>query len=129
MGTGVGDAEGALVGMAVGSRLGHRGGASVGWRDGGPDGPAGGEAGWRVLATPYKDVVMSIKYIKPKHGERSVATGKVTGVVDCSAEEAAAWVMDYCSNDRMRISREEGNPARLELREKRRENERRKRER
>ena len=32
--------------------------------------------------------------------------------------------MDVCSNERMRINREEGHPARLELREKARENER-----
>ena len=30
--------------------------------------------------------------------------------------------MDYCRNERMRVSKEEGNPARLELREKTRVN-------
>ena len=61
---------------------------------------------------------MSMKYFPPEKGERSIGTGKSVGIVDCSAEEVAAWVMDYCSNERMRISTEERNPARLELREK-----------
>ncbi|GMH53091.1 hypothetical protein TL16_g01370 [Triparma laevis f. inornata] len=80
--------------------------------------------GWKVLESPSPDVRMLIKYNPPKNGERSVGTGMGLGVVDCSAEEVAAWVMDYCSNERMRISEEEGNPARLELRKKARVNER-----
>ena len=32
--------------------------------------------------------------------------------------------MDFCSVERMRISKKEGNPARLEIRKRRRENER-----
>ena len=78
----------------------------------------GVEEGWKALESTSKEVEMSMKYFPPKKGERSVATGKAVGVVDYSAEEVAAWQMDYCSNERMRISKEEGNPARLELREK-----------
>jgi hypothetical protein len=43
-------------------------------------------------------------------------------VVDSSAEEVAAWLMDYCNNERMRVSREKGNLARLMLRKKARVN-------
>ena len=64
-----------------------------------------------------------MKYFPPEKGERSVGTGKAVGVVGCSVEEVAAWVMDVCSNERMRISTEERNPARPELREKARVNE------
>ncbi|GMH47367.1 hypothetical protein TL16_g00047 [Triparma laevis f. inornata] len=83
----------------------------------------GGEEGWKALESTSKDVEMSMKYFPSEKGERSVGTGKAVGVVDCSAEEVAAWVMDVCSNERMRISTEERNPARLELREKTRVNE------
>ena len=64
-----------------------------------------------------------MKYFPPEKGERSIGTGKAVCVVDGSAEEVAAWVMDYCNNERMRVSKEERNPARLELREKARVNE------
>ncbi|GMH47290.1 hypothetical protein TL16_g00027 [Triparma laevis f. inornata] len=83
----------------------------------------GGEEGWKALESPCPDVQMKIRYLKPNKEERSIATGMGIGVVDCSAEEMAAWMMDYCSNERMRISKEEGNPARLELRNKARLNE------
>ncbi|GMH79606.1 hypothetical protein TrST_g7877 [Triparma strigata] len=82
-----------------------------------------GGGGWKPLSSKNAEVKMAIKYFPPKKGERSVLTGKAVGVVDSSAEEVAAWVMDYCSNGRMRVSREEDNSPRLELREKRRENE------
>ncbi|GMH95050.1 hypothetical protein TL16_g13066 [Triparma laevis f. inornata] len=84
----------------------------------------GGEEGWKALESSCPDVEMSMKYFPPKKGERSIATGKVVGIVDISAEEVAAWVMDYCNNERMRMIKEEGHPARLELREKARVNER-----
>ncbi|GMH67615.1 hypothetical protein TL16_g04726 [Triparma laevis f. inornata] len=82
-----------------------------------------GEEGWKVLGSTSKEVEMSMKYFPPEKGERSIGTGKSVGIVDCSAEEVAAWVMDYCNNERVRISKEEGNPARLELRAKARVNE------
>ena len=62
-------------------------------------------------------------HFEPKEGERSVAKRKGVGVVDGSLEEVAASVMEHCSNERMRVSREKGNPARLELRKKATENE------
>ena len=45
-----------------------------------------------------------------------VALGRAKGTADCSAEEAAAWYFEFCSRERMATSREEGNPARLEIR-------------
>ncbi|GMH72175.1 hypothetical protein TrLO_g7138 [Triparma laevis f. longispina] len=85
----------------------------------------GGGEGWKALESTSQDVEMSMKYFPPKKGERSIGTGKVVGVVDCSAEEVAAWVMDVCSNKGMRRNvKEGGDLARLELREKTRVNER-----
>ncbi|GMH54393.1 hypothetical protein TL16_g01661 [Triparma laevis f. inornata] len=84
----------------------------------------GGEEGWKAPEWTSPEVEMSMKYFPPKKGERSIATGKAVGVVDCSAEEVAAWAMDNCSNERLRISKEIGNLAALELREKARVNER-----
>ncbi|GMH84308.1 hypothetical protein TL16_g09884 [Triparma laevis f. inornata] len=69
------------------------------------------------------DVTMTMKYFPLKRGERSVAIEKGVGVVDCSVEEVVAWQMDYCSNAKMLIHKEEGHPARLELRKKARVNE------
>ena len=44
---------------------------------------------------------------------RSIATGKAEAEIDTSAEDAAAWIYDYCSRDRMRINFEEGNLPRI----------------
>ena len=53
--------------------------------------PSRDEEGWAVLKSPSPEVDMWIKYIPSKiKGKRSFATGKATGVVDCSAEEVAA---------------------------------------
>ena len=38
---------------------------------------------------------------------RGVGTGKATADVDASAEEAAAWIFDMCSRERMRLNRED----------------------
>ena len=43
------------------------------------------------------------------------ATGRAEGIIDCSAEDVAAWLSDYCSNERVRRSCEKGDPARLVL--------------
>ena len=59
----------------------------------------GGEEGWKALESPSQDVEMSMKYFPPEKGGRSIVTGKAVGIVDCSVEEVAAWVMDYCSNE------------------------------
>ena len=42
----------------------------------------------------------------------------------CKALESTSKEGDYCSIERMQVNKEEGNPARLELREKTRVNER-----
>ena len=35
------------------------------------------------------------------------------GIIDCSAEEVAAYLFDYCSRQRMHKSQEKKDPARL----------------
>ena len=56
---------------------------------------------------------MSMKYLPLKKGERSVGTGQAVGIIDCSGEEVAAYLFDYCSRQRMRKSHEKKDPARL----------------
>ena len=71
--------------------------------------------GWKSIKSPSADVTMHTKYFPPKRGEKNVATDRTEGIIDCSAEEAAAFLFDYCSNERMRKSREKRNPARFVL--------------
>ena len=62
-----------------------------------------------------EEVEMKLKYLEHgKDSKKSIATGKAKTLcgINCSMEEAAAWAFDFCSKERMRISREEGNPAR-----------------
>jgi hypothetical protein len=81
------------------------------------------EKGWGPLESPYEGVKMDIKSKLKEEGhllESFAALGRAFGTVDCTAEEAAAWLFEYCSRERMALSREEGNPARLEVRERER---------
>ena len=80
------------------------------------DGHGRGGEGWSVIKSPSPDVKMSMKYFPPQKGERSVATGRAEGVVDCEAAEVAAWLYDFNSREATRISREQGQDiARLVL--------------
>lgn len=54
----------------------------------------------------------------PRYACRRIALGKAEGVVDCTAEEAAAWYFEYCGRERLYIDKSEGNPARLEIKQK-----------
>jgi hypothetical protein len=74
------------------------------------------EGGWRPLESPYEGVKMEIKYKQQEKGKKTLGFGRAECLADCSAEEAAAWFFEYCSRERMALSREEGNPARLEIR-------------
>jgi hypothetical protein len=59
---------------------------------------------------------MEIKYKQQEKGKKTLGFGRAECFADCSAEEAAAWFFEYSSRERMALSREEGNPARLEIR-------------
>ena len=71
--------------------------------------------GWNALLSSTPDISMWIKYNQQKKGERSIATGKAEGIVDCTAEEVAALFFDLCSIERMRIRFEEGDLAQLQV--------------
>ena len=71
--------------------------------------------GWSKLKSPTPDIRMWMKYNQQRKGERSIATGMAEGIVDCTAEEAAAFFYQYCSNERTRVRSEEGELAHLEL--------------
>ena len=74
------------------------------------------EGEWRPLKSPYEGVEMEIKYKQQEKGKKTLGFGRAECVADCSAEEAAAWFFEYCSRERTVMSREEGDPARLEMR-------------
>ena len=74
----------------------------------------GGE--WEPLPSSSPFIDMWRKHTPAKKGERSVAIGKGTAVIDCPARDAAQFMFSYTSRERMRIDSEEGNPARLRQR-------------
>ena len=47
--------------------------------------------------------------------QEGVATGRCSDVIDAPIEQVLAFVWDFCSNQRMRIHREQGQIARLTL--------------
>ena len=78
-------------------------------------GGASAEKGWKPIDSPFGRVKMEMKYQQQKRGERSVALGRAEGVVDCTAEEATAWLFNFCGRERKAVDRDEGNPARFEM--------------
>ncbi|GMI24556.1 hypothetical protein TeGR_g3140 [Tetraparma gracilis] len=78
---------------------------------------------WSPLQSPSALVGM---WSKPpesfEKGERKISLGKAECDVDVAAKDAQAWWFAFCSRDRMRINEEEGNPARLNVREVANEN-------
>ncbi|GMI23828.1 hypothetical protein TrCOL_g8666 [Triparma columacea] len=76
----------------------------------------GGVGGWDDIASPYQGVKMGVKHGQQKTNERSIMLMQAEGMADCTAEEAAAWYFLLCSRARAYTDREEGNPARFEIR-------------
>ena len=70
---------------------------------------------WKPLEFDSPFVKMNMRFDEEanKKAERTVAIGKAEAEIDASAAEVSAWLWDLCSNERMRNSKEEGNPARL----------------
>jgi hypothetical protein len=70
---------------------------------------------WKPLESPSPFVAMHMRFDEEanKKASRSIAIGKAEAEIDTSAEELVAWLWDYCSNERMRISNEQRQPARL----------------
>ena len=61
---------------------------------------------------------MEIKTL-PQQLKKDKSLGRAKKVVDCTAEEAAAWYFAFCSRERMSDFREnEANSARIEIRER-----------
>jgi len=71
------------------------------------------EEAWEPLESPHPLVRMWMKHAPPKRGERTIALGKATAVIDCSAHEATAYTFTYVSRERDRASCEEQHPARM----------------
>jgi len=75
----------------------------------------GREEGWVDLESPFEDVKMKINYKQQRRGERSIALGRAECVADCTAEEACAWYIETCSNERQKLAWDDGDSARLEV--------------
>jgi hypothetical protein len=73
------------------------------------------EEGWGPLKSPYEGVKMQFKYKQQEKGEKTLCFGRAECITDCSAEEAVAWFFEYCSRERMAISREVADAAKLEI--------------
>ena len=73
---------------------------------------------WKLIKSPSPFINMWTRYLPPvKSGERLVGTGKTVGTIDCSPREVLAWWWDYSSRKRQRLSNDQGNPARIVVRE------------
>jgi len=68
---------------------------------------------WVSLPSPSSFVRMWKKFTPPRRGERSVALGKATTTIDCSAKKAAAKWFSVMGRLPVQKSNEQGNPARL----------------
>jgi hypothetical protein len=75
---------------------------------------AAGDEGWIDLKSPSAFFVkMWMKQTPSNIGKRRLAIGRACVDVDCSAKSALGWTFLYCNRERMRISLEEGSPARI----------------
>ncbi|GMH90953.1 hypothetical protein TL16_g11919 [Triparma laevis f. inornata] len=80
--------------------------------------------GWKPIDTvAYPNSKMWMQYFASNKREMSMAFGRAVGIADGTAEELAAWQMDFCSDEKMRTNIREKNPARLELTHLKRVNE------
>ena len=67
------------------------------------------------MESPSPFVAMHMRFDEEANNKakRSIAIGKAKAEIDTSAAEAAAWIWDYCSNERMRVDIEDGQYARI----------------
>ena len=80
--------------------------------------PSSSSSSWERLKSPSPFVVMYMQHATPLKGTRSAALGLAKADVDCGAREALAWYFQYCSRLRSKGSLEDGDPARLIVRER-----------
>ncbi|GMH92687.1 hypothetical protein TrST_g1792 [Triparma strigata] len=66
---------------------------------------------WNEIQSPAKRVKMSVDDMS--QGGTTKGSGRGVAILDCTAEEAAAWYYDYCSIERNRTGFEWGQPARF----------------
>ena len=68
---------------------------------------------WKHLPSPDPFLTMHMKHTRPVKGERCVAYGRASAVIDCPPGEALAWWFDQGSRESMRTWYEQNHPARL----------------
>ena len=76
-----------------------------------------GNEGWKDHESPIEGTTMQVRYQQQQNGKRSIALVRGKCSADCTAEEAAAWFFEYCSRERVARDRENGTPARLEIKQ------------
>jgi len=74
---------------------------------------SGEEGTWVPLLSLSPFIDMRCKHSPARRGERSIALGMATALVDSSARDALASWWSYASRKNMRISSEQSHPARL----------------
>jgi len=78
--------------------------------------PIGGRPS-RVAWTPVRStspfVKMWLRFPETEGWGRTLAVGRASATLDCSPLEALAWWFDFASRSRVKLSNEEGNPARV----------------
>jgi len=67
---------------------------------------------WIPFSSSSPFITMHTKASEEK-GARQVSIARATTTIDCSALQTMAFLMEFCSRYRTRISLEEGNPARV----------------
>jgi len=76
------------------------------------------DAAWEPLPSTSPAVEMWVQYNSAgKNTGSTIGTGKACATADCSALCAMAWWFAFESRENMRISVEQGNPARVRLRQ------------
>ncbi|GMI19234.1 hypothetical protein TeGR_g13668, partial [Tetraparma gracilis] len=72
---------------------------------------------WTKLASTSPFVELAMQHTKPVGREASIALGMAKATLDCSATEALVYQFAAFGREKMRISREEGNRARVIFKE------------
>ena len=70
-------------------------------------------ADWTPLTSTSPFVKMWSRLPERERGQRQLAIGLASTVIDCSPRQACAWWFDLASRERAKLSVEQGNPARL----------------
>jgi hypothetical protein len=72
-----------------------------------------GAISWDPLPCSSPFVDMYSRFTRREFGDRPVSLGKAVALLDCTPKEALSYWFDFGGRERMKLSMEDGNPARL----------------